>query len=35
MTVGSWYGAKHGPSGAITNGKTMHLSTSTGDCYAS
>lgn len=34
-TVGSWYAAKHGPNNATTTGKTMHLSTSTGDCYAS
>jgi len=33
-TVGQWYGAKHGPSGAITTGKTMHLGAN-GDCYAS
>ena len=33
-TVGQWYGAKHGPSGAITTGKTMHLGAN-GDCFAS
>jgi prepilin-type N-terminal cleavage/methylation domain-containing protein len=33
-TVGPWYGAKHGASGAITTGKTMHLGAN-GDCYAS
>jgi prepilin-type N-terminal cleavage/methylation domain-containing protein len=33
-TVGQWYGAKHGSSGAITTGKTMHLGAN-GDCYAS
>jgi prepilin-type N-terminal cleavage/methylation domain-containing protein len=33
-TVGQWYGAKHGASGAITTGKTMHLGAN-GDCYAS
>jgi type IV pilus assembly protein PilA len=33
--VGVWYAAKHGPDGTTTSGKTMHLSTSTGDCYAS
>jgi prepilin-type N-terminal cleavage/methylation domain-containing protein len=33
-SVGSWYAAKHGPSGAITTGQTMHLG-SNGDCYAS
>ena len=31
--VGVWYGAKHGPDGAITTGKTMHLGAN-GDCYA-
>lgn len=33
-TVGQWYGAKHGPGGAITTGTTMHLGAN-GDCYAS
>ena len=33
-TVGQWYGAKHGPSGAITTGRTMHVGAN-GDCYAS
>ena len=33
-SVGPWYGAKHGPSGAITTGKTMHIGAN-GDCYAS
>jgi prepilin-type N-terminal cleavage/methylation domain-containing protein len=33
-TVGPWYGAKHGASGAITTGQTMHLGAN-GDCYAS
>lgn len=34
--VGVWYGAKHGPSGAITTGRTMHLGGApNGDCYAS
>jgi prepilin-type N-terminal cleavage/methylation domain-containing protein len=33
-TVGKWYGAKHGASGAITTGLTMHLGAN-GDCYAS
>jgi prepilin-type N-terminal cleavage/methylation domain-containing protein len=33
-TVGEWYGAKHGASGAITTGLTMHLGAN-GDCYAS
>lgn len=33
-TVGQWYAAKHGASGAITSGRTMHLG-SNGDCYAS
>ena len=33
-TVGQWYGAKHGSSGAITTGRTMHLGAN-GDCYAS
>jgi prepilin-type N-terminal cleavage/methylation domain-containing protein len=32
--VGQWYGAKHGSSGAITTGRTMHLGAN-GDCYAS
>jgi prepilin-type N-terminal cleavage/methylation domain-containing protein len=32
--VGTWYGAKHGPGGAITTGQTMHLGAN-GDCYAS
>jgi prepilin-type N-terminal cleavage/methylation domain-containing protein len=32
--VGQWYGAKHGASGAITTGKTMHLGAN-GDCFAS
>jgi prepilin-type N-terminal cleavage/methylation domain-containing protein len=32
--VGTWYAAKHGPNGAITKGKTMHLGAN-GDCYAS
>jgi prepilin-type N-terminal cleavage/methylation domain-containing protein len=31
---GTWYAAKHGPDGAITKGKTMHLGAN-GDCYAS
>jgi prepilin-type N-terminal cleavage/methylation domain-containing protein len=31
--VGTWYAAKHGPSGAITKGKTMHVGAN-GDCYA-
>lgn len=34
--VGVWYGARHGPNGAITTGKTMHLGGApNGDCYAS
>jgi prepilin-type N-terminal cleavage/methylation domain-containing protein len=33
-TVGQWYAAKHGSSGAITTGRTMHLGAN-GDCYAS
>jgi prepilin-type N-terminal cleavage/methylation domain-containing protein len=32
-TVGPWYAAKHGPNGAISTGKTMHLGAN-GDCYA-
>jgi len=33
-TSGLWYAAKHGPNGAITTGKTMHIGAN-GDCYAS
>ena len=34
--VGLWYAARHGPNGAITTGKTLHLGGApNGDCYAS
>lgn len=32
-TVGIWYAAKHGPNGAISTGRTMHVGAN-GDCYA-
>jgi len=34
--AGVWYGARHGPNGAITTGKTLHLGGApNGDCYVS